>query len=163
MELGGRGSRLPRPGHLRRLVREEVLLEIVVTRNASNQGATLGRLQCGAFECWTLEDQVREVPGQPVASWKVQNGTAMPRGRYRVIITYSPHFGCDLPELLNVPGFTKCRVHWGNKAADTDGCILVGLTTEGNLVLGSKKAFGKLFPIIKAALAAGDDVYIAIL
>ena len=29
--------------------------------------------------CYTLEDKVRQVDGQPVSSWKVQNETAIPR------------------------------------------------------------------------------------
>lgn len=137
-------------------------MEITVTRAASFQGATLGRLQCGDIQCWTLEDQVREVTGQPVQSWKIQNVTAIPRGRYQVTITHSLHFGCDLPLLSNVPGFTAVRIHWGNKAADTDGCILVGLTSQGNLIYESRKAFEQLFPKIKAAIAAGEHVYITV-
>jgi hypothetical protein len=64
-----------------------------------------------------------------VDEWKVQNKTAIPHGRYRVIITRSERFsrkaGHDvyLPELLSVPGFDKIRIHGGNGPEDTDGCI----------------------------------------
>lgn len=137
-------------------------MEITVTRHASLQGATLGRLQCADFNCWTLEDEVREIPGQPVASWKIQNVTAIPRGRYEVIITFSPHFGHDLPLLVNVPGYSGVRIHPGNKAGDTEGCILVGLTAEGNLIYKSRAAFEALFPKIQAAIKAGENVYITV-
>lgn len=140
-------------------------MEILVKRHPSAKGATIGELFVdGVRECYTLEDEVREPDssiGRPMASWdiivkwvlswKIQNVTAIPRGRYPVTITHSPHFGCDLPLLSNVPGYTAVRIHWGNKAADTDGCILVGLITEGNLIYNSKAAFGMLFPKIKAA------------
>lgn len=145
-------------------------MEILVQRGQSKQGATIGRMsvafpeQQAAFSsvCYTLEDEVREVPGQAVSLWKVQDKTAIPRGRYRVIITFSPHFGCDLPLLVDVPGFTSIRIHWGNKPADTDGCILVGQTTEGNLIYKSKAAFDVLFPQIQAAIAAGHDVFLTV-
>lgn len=150
-------------------------MEIFVERGASKQGATIGVMYIdGVRECYTLEDQVREpssVLGYPygpnaknewVASWKIQNVTAIPRGRYQVTITHSTHFGCDLPLLLNVPGYTAVRIHWGNKAADTDGCLLVGQTTEGNLIYKSKAAFEVLFPKIQAALAANVPVFVTV-
>lgn len=137
-------------------------MEITVTRCPSIQGATLGRLQCQELNLWTLEDTVREVLGQPVQSWKIDKVTAIPRGRYQVIVNHSDHFGKDLPLLLNVPGFAGVRIHSGNKAADTEGCILVGLTSQGNLIYDSRKAFDLLFPKIKAAIAAGEHVYITL-
>ena len=75
--------------------------------------------------CWTLEDVVREVPGEPVEAWKVKGQTAIPRGTYAVRVTRSSRFKADLPILLNVPGFEGIRIHGGNTAADTEGCILV--------------------------------------
>lgn len=75
--------------------------------------------------CWTLEDVVREVPGEPVGAWKVKGQTAIPRGTYAVRVTRSNRFKTDLPLLLNVPGFEGVRIHGGNAAADTEGCILV--------------------------------------
>jgi hypothetical protein len=147
---------------------KENTLEIHVTRRPTIQGATIGDLDAGVFRCYTLEDAVREPAsvvwpgdGEPkttaewVQSWKIPHVTAIPRGRYELIITPSEHFGCDLPLLLNVPGYTAVRIHWGNKAADTDGCILLGLTTQANLIYESKAAFKVFFPILKAALARG--------
>ena len=75
--------------------------------------------------CWTLEDVVREVPGEPVEAWKIKGDTAIPRGTYAVRVTRSNRFKTDLPLLLNVPGFEGVRIHGGNTAADTEGCILV--------------------------------------
>ena len=75
--------------------------------------------------CWTLEDVVREVPGEPVEAWKTPGETAIPRGTYAVRVTRSSRFKADLPILLNVPGFEGIRIHGGNTAADPEGCILV--------------------------------------
>jgi len=127
-------------------------MELEVKRGPSLQGATLGDLYVdGVHECFTLEDVAREVPGAPVESWKVPGETAIPCGRYRVIIDHSAHFGRDLPHILDVPGFTGVRIHSGNSAADTEGCILVGQTKEANLIYQSRAAFAALFEKMQAA------------
>lgn len=146
-------------------------MEITVTRAPSLKGATLGEMCVnGTHECYTLEDEVREKsnPGvwrtmdEYVASWKIPKVTAIPRGRYHVTVTFSPHFNRLLPLINDVPGYTGVRIHPGNKAADTDGCILVGQTKESNLVYQSKAAFDVLFPKIQAAIARGEQVFISI-
>lgn len=105
----------------------------------------------GAYECFTLEDVVREGP-------KVPGATAIPYGTYAVTITHSERFERDLPLVLDVPGFGGIRIHPGNTAADTEGCILVGRTKGPTFVGESRAAFNALFPKIKEALEAGDSV-----
>jgi len=93
--------------------------------------------------CWTCEDVIREVPGQPVKAWKVPGATAIPSGMYRVILTPSVRFhGKILPLLEDVEGFSGIRIHPGNTAADTEGCILPGDGTDGTRVTSSTLAFG---------------------
>jgi len=112
--------------------------------------------------CWTLEDPVREVPGQDVPAWKTPSDTAIPVGRYRVAITYSPKFRQRMPLLKDVPGFDGIRIHWGNTKQDTDGCILVGQHREKATILFSRAAFEALYPRIETALLAAEEVWITI-
>jgi hypothetical protein len=141
-------------------------MELLLTRKKCGPKATIGSLFIDdQFECYTLEDVVRQVDGQPVSAWKIPNVTAIPRGRYQIIITLSQRFGFETPLLLNVEGYTAIRIHHGNTDADTDGCILVGqtMTDENTDFIGSSDAaYAALFPKIQAALQGGEKVFITI-
>ena len=81
---------------------------------------TIGRLFVdGVFECWTLEDPVREGP-------KVPGSTAIPEGTFVLLLDFSHRFQKVMPHVLDVPGFAGIRIHAGNTVADTEGCVLVG-------------------------------------
>lgn len=130
---------------------------LALQREPSANGATIGRLSVdGRHECYTCEDVVR--PGQE----KVRGATAIPEGPYRVVITQSRRFGVPMPLLLDVPGFEGIRIHWGNTAADTEGCILVGVGFVGDRVTDSQVAYRRLFAQIQAALDAGEEVWVDI-
>ena len=115
--------------------------------------------------CYTLEDEVREVPGRPVSEWKIKGETAIPTGRYRVVLTRSPRFKRVLPEVLNVPGYTGIRIHRGNKASHTEGCILVGMA-DGNdrdAWLGnSAPAEALIISRINEAINSGQQVWLTV-
>jgi len=118
---------------------------------------TVGKLYANdEFICYTLEDTVREVEGQPVSEWKVHGQTAIPRGNYTVDITFSQRFQVKLPLLHDVLGFTGVRIHTGNSAKDTEGCILVGEAWDGSSgwIGSSKVAFSLLMPKIENATDA---------
>jgi hypothetical protein len=134
---------------------------IEVRRDPSADGSTLGRLFINdRFECFTLEDEVREISGRPVADWKIPGKTAIPVGTYKLIVDFSNRFKCDMPHLLDVPGFDGIRIHSGNTDADTEGCILVGSAQGIGRVSGSKLAFGPLFDKIQAAIARNESIQI---
>lgn len=129
-------------------------MKLTLKRIAFGDTYTIGKLYDeNQFICYTLEDKVREVAGEPVEQWKKQNETAIPTGVYPVTITMSTRFRTRLPLLLNVPGFTGIRIHTGNSSKDTEGCILVGSTWDGKSgwIGSSKVAFSILFPMIEQA------------
>ena len=102
---------------------------LYLLRNRFLPTHTIGQLYDGAtweFLCFVLEDIVREVEGEPVERWKVQNETAIPYGTYRLSFENSPKFGKDTLTLHDVPGFKNIRIHSGNTSKDTEGCLIVG-------------------------------------
>ena len=108
-------------------------MQITVKRTFKGAEYTIGHLYIdGAYFCDTLEDTVRP------AGQKIAGKTAIPAGTYKVKKTYSPRFKTTLPEILNVPNFTGVRIHSGNTAKDTDGCLLLGLNKTKGAVLCSK-------------------------
>jgi hypothetical protein len=133
------------------------MTELTVKRESSRNGFTPGELLWdGRHEAWTCEDVIREVPGQPVGVWKVPNQTAIPSGRYRIVIDFSEHFGKKMPLLLNVPGFEGVRIHVGNTAADTEGCLLIGDRQTETGIAQSAAEFNSFLPRLDAALAQGE-------
>jgi len=138
-------------------------MKLSLVRNGATGTSTTGELSInGRFECFTLEDMVREVPGKPVSAWKVPGKTAIPCGLYEVTMNYSEHFGTILPLLLNVPGYEGVRIHAGNTAADTEGCILVGQMRNADVIGRSRAALAKLLPQIQTALNRKERVFIEI-
>ena len=125
--------------------------------------AQLGKLYVDdKYFCETLEDIVREVAGQDVSLWKVPGHTAIPRCSYTLSITMSPRFRRELPLLHDVPGFTGVRIHSGNFASQSSGCILVGTVRNGESVGNSREAFGRLFSILDAARKRGEVITIEV-
>lgn len=114
--------------------------------------------------CYMLEDLVREVVGKPVASWKVDAKTAIPAGRYKVVWTLSNRFKRWMPELLAVPGFAGIRIHAGNVATNTEGCLIAGsaIGADGESVVNSRTACDALYALIQAELASGGEVWITL-
>ena len=87
---------------------------------------------------------------------------AIPEGRYAVVITWSPKMKKWLPLLLGGPDFNRLfkgiRIHAGNTAADTAGCILVGRNQIVGQVLESRKWLYELKQKIVEAKDKGEAV-----
>lgn len=138
-------------------------MKFVMQRGQSKHGVTLSRLTLdGAFICDVLEDEVREVPDQPVAQWKVHGKTAIPAGTYEIAAEDSPRFGPDTLTLLRVPGFKYIRIHGGNSAEDTEGCLLPGLRMSDTRVASSRAALARIKELVLPALQKGTHVSIEI-
>ena len=87
---------------------------------------------------------------------------AIPEGRYAVVISYSPKFKEWLPILLGVPMFRGIRIHAGNTAKDTEGCILPGENLKVGMVLNSRIWLKRIKDLIVEAKARGEPVWITI-
>lgn len=119
-------------------------MKLSLIRKSQSEDFTLGELFIdGQFFCYTVEDKVR-----PIGE-KVFGKTAIPAGSYNVIINMSNHFKKEMPLLLNVPGFEGVRIHSGNTAEDSEGCIIIGMVKTDNGVGMSRVAFTKLMDKIK--------------
>lgn len=110
---------------------------------------------------YILEDKVREVEGMPVSQWKIPKETAIPVGKYKVVIDMSQRFGKRMMHLLDVPGFSGIRVHSGNTSHDTEGCLLVGKERDEKHgeVSGSRIAWQALFDKVDKALGNDEEVF----
>lgn len=130
-------------------------MNIIVKRVHKSAVSTIGEMYIdGVFECYTLEDVERPV--------KVYGKTAIPKGSYKVGITMSNRFKKMMPILYNVPNFEGVRIHSGNKAEDTEGCILVGETRGKDFIFQSKIAYSKLFDKMENAIKLKQQITITI-
>ena len=129
-------------------------MKLELKRLERTEKSTIGELYVnGKFECYTLEDVERKE--------KVYGETAIDKGTYQVVVTYSNAFKQNMPLLLNVPKFQGIRIHSGNTAKNTLGCILVGQTRSVDFIGNSRLAYKSLFSKIKDA-AKKEKIYITI-
>ena len=109
------------------------------------------------FDC--LEPTWRDYAN---GAYKVKGRSAIPEGRYPVVITWSPKFQQWLPLLLHVPKFEGIRIHAGNTVKDTAGCILVGRNTRVGELTDSRLCLRQLKQLIVEAKDRGEAVYLTI-
>jgi hypothetical protein len=131
-------------------------MNIQLKRRYLGEGYTIGSLSIdGQYFCDTLEDAVRKV--------KVYGKTAIPYGRYNIILNVSPRFGRILPRLLDVPQFDGVLIHRGNTAEDTAGCILVGENKVKGKVINSTPYEIGLVKMMQEAIDRGENITIEII
>lgn len=104
--------------------------------------------------CQVVEDKDRglmfQMPLSEIEAKKIHGKTAIPTGVYPIVFSYSPRFKKLLPLLLNVPGFSGIRIHPGNTASDTEGCLLPGVEVTGG-VKDSRNTFNALYALLNKA------------
>jgi hypothetical protein len=135
-------------------------MELTLRRHPSSSKSTLGELYiANRFLMWTLEDVIREYPK------KVPKQTAIWGNKtYRVVNDYSPKFGRKMLHVTDVELFEGIRIHSGNDAEDTEGCILVGFLVEDNdSVLHSRIALKALEKIVVPLLEKGEEILLTII
>jgi hypothetical protein len=141
-------------------------MEIKVKRKEFTEESTISEVFVdGKFECYCIEDKDRglldSMSETEVKSKKIYAKTAIPKGRYNVVISFSNRFKKYLPEILNVKGYLGIRIHPGNTAADSEGCLLPGTTKAKDFVGNSRIAFDALFKKMKA-VEKKEKIYITI-
>ena len=135
-----------------------MLIEII--RDDEFPTKTFGKMFIdGKYFGETLEDPDREIEK---GGEKVYGESAIPRGRYQVIVSMSRRFGREMPEVLNVPDFRGIRFHGGNTEHDTLGCPLLGQVRTATGVANCKGINDRLLMYIKAAEQRGEDVWLEI-
>ena len=158
-------------------------MELILTRIAKRSGYTIGKLsikekvddeylagESTVYFCDTLEPPAlekktslsKEVVLRSKKKAQALKPFAIPEGRYAVVITFSPKKKKWLPLLLGVPMFEGIRIHAGNTAKDTLGCILVGMNLKVGMVLNSNIWVERLKKKIVEAKDRGEGVWITI-
>lgn len=107
--------------------------------------------------CESLEDTDRGLNSNfteaAIKLAKIYGQTAIPTGTYKVILSVSDKFkkkawaakyGGLVPEIVGVKGFSGVRIHPGNTAEDTLGCVLVGENKKAGAVINSVKCYYEL-------------------
>ena len=147
-------------------------MELVLKRIAKKRDYTIGQLfvkedvideystgEKMTYVCDTLEPTWRDYAH---GGHKIKGKSAIPEGRYPIVITFSPTFKMWLPLLVNVPMFSGIRIHAGNTVNDTQGCILVGLNLKKGMVLNSRKYVNIVKEKIVEAKNKGESVFVEI-
>ena len=135
-------------------------MNLTLTRIAKKKTYTIGRLAIdGEYFCDTLEPTWRDYAH---GGRKIAGRSAIPEGRYAVVISWSPKFRKWLPILLGVPNFSGIRIHAGNTADDTEGCILVGKNRIVGNVLDSALWLYRLKQRITEAKDRDEAVWITV-
>lgn len=124
-------------------------MELKLNRLHKNPTYTIGKLYVdGVYFCDTVEDTDRGMTQQMSNSYnearKVYGKTAIPVGRYRVVLSYSNKFKKSLPLLNDVMCFSGVRIHSGNTAEDSLGCIIVGENKIKGGVINSRATMERL-------------------
>ena len=134
----------------------------------SNREFLMNRYFCDTLEPHAIDWRREE---------KVAGKTAIPTGRYRVVMSYSKTYKRRMPYLLNVPHFTGIMIHTGNSVDDTRGCILVGKAvrpqkpeeenpTGKATIIGrltdSRITFNRLYEIIKEAMKKNEEIFLIV-
>ncbi len=105
-------------------------MELTLKRVRQGNNSTLSELYInGRFQCYGLEDTVRDV--------KIKGRTAIPAGTYTLGLNRGggmntaykkrfPDMHQGMIEIRTIPNFSLVYIHIGNTHEDTEGCLLVG-------------------------------------
>jgi len=129
-------------------------MELILVRKIHNENSTEGNLYINkVWFCNTIEDRVRAKPGEWKKELKVYGRTAIPYGRYPVLVTWSNHFNRMLTGVFNVPDFEGIRIHNGTSENSSAGCIIVSYKDDdkNHRLVNDKAAMNDLCDKVYAA------------
>jgi hypothetical protein len=140
------------------------MMHFLLDRKWRKDTYTIGRLYVnGEFLCNTIEDVDRNLnqnmSATEIQKIKVMAETAIPTGTYAMRVSMSPKFKRELVEIVNVPAFSGIRIHRGNTAQDSAGCVIVGENTSKGRLTNSTKYELQITEMVKKA----DYAYITII
>lgn len=151
-------------------------MKILLKRIAKKATYTIGKIYVDEqYVCDCIEDKDRGLKQsmtlEQINKLKVFGQTAIPTGEYKVTLNViSPKYskstwykqnanGARVPRILNVKGFDGVLIHTGNTAADSQGCVIVGVNDKVGIVSKSKETFKKLYQILQSSK---DDITLTI-
>lgn len=109
--------------------------------------------------CVSCEDADRKLEK---GGAKVFAKTAIPRGRYRLTVTMSKRFKKLLILVNDVPQFEGVRFHGGNKAEDSEGCILVGQVRTATGIANCADTVARLTAMVQSTVASGGECWLEV-
>jgi len=151
-------------------------MELKLTRKIKSRSYTKGTLSISerivdeyasgerlSYLCDTLEPTWRDYRH---GAYRVKDNSAIPEGRYAVVVSYSPQHKQWLPLLLGDQEFKRkwkdIRIHAGSSAMDTTGSILVGSSTAAGQLLDSWDTLCELKQKIVDARNKGEAVWLTV-
>ena len=152
-------------------------MKLKVDRKWKADTYTIGVLYINGIRfCETVEDKDRGLSSgmslDDINSKKVYGETAIPTGTYKVILSVSNKFktrawakkyGGLVPEILNVPGFSGARIHPGNTAQNSLGCLLPGENKiKGGVINSTKRYYELMDKYLVPAWSRKEEITITI-
>ena len=143
-------------------------MEVLVRRLYKKDKYTIGTVSINSkYFCESLEDKDRgltqDMSLSEILKIKVKGKTAIPAGRYRIILSYSTKFKKILPEILSVKGFGGVRIHSGNDENDTDGCQLYGQNKIKGKLVNSRVTMKDFIQRLSEAESKGEESFLTII
>ena len=111
--------------------------------------------------CVSCEDADRKLEKVGTGA-KIKGVTAIPRGKYKLVTSMSRRFGKVLPEVLEVPGFEGIRFHGGNKAENSEGCILIGQVRTSTGIANCADTVARLIAMVQTTVASGGECWLEV-
>ena len=149
-------------------------MELLLERTEKNENYTVGRLSLlnriddeylagedKDFLYDTLEPPVRQI--DPKGRYILTKPTAIPEGRYAVVITFSRKYDKWLPLLLWVDRFQDVRIQAGKTVADIEGGnIIIGMYRGDGRIVNAPNSVWNLKDMIVKAKHRGEAVFLTV-